>query len=378
MSTLFASPLGVLTLLSLVAALAFEVERRSGWRLFKWLPAYIWIYLIPLLLTNLGVTPARSPAYDVLDTYALPMLLTLLLIGLPLRAAVRSLGRGMVVMLAGSLGVVAGGVVSYLLVAPMLGAGAWKGFGALAGSWTGGTANMAATAEALKIDAAWYGVAVLADSLIFTLWLPFLLYTKRFTWAGGQDVVVTRSNSQEPDAPANHTDLLILVSVAFAVMWGSGQVARLIPEIPPFLTRSTVRILLITTISLWLSFTPLSRLRGKQSFAMALLYLFVASMGARADLSTVAQGAPWFFAAALLWIAIHGLFVFGAARLVRAGPATAAMGSAANIGGVASAVLVASHHDRSLVPAGILMAITGFALGNYMALITAHLCRMLG
>ncbi|MBU1238254.1 DUF819 family protein [Myxococcota bacterium] len=383
MTPLINEPAGLLALLCGVTALFFFLERTIKGAFFKWLPAYIFVYLVPMLLTTSGVSPSRSQVYDGFDTLVLPLVLTLLLITVPLKSVMRDFSRGAAVMLLGSLGVVVGGVVAFLVFSPFLEGSSWKAFGALAGSWTGGTANMAAAASALEISPAWYGMAILADSLLFTLWLPVLLYTRR--WAPEkssppQDALPGTPTGEPLPGPASlthHTDLLILLATGFLVPFLASQLARLIPTGSVVITPSSLRILLVTTISLALSFTPLSRVRGSQPLAMALLYLFVASMGARADLSHLAGSAFLFLGAATLWLLIHGAFVFVGARLLKTDVTAGAIGSAANIGGVASAILVAGHHDPRRVPGAVLLALLGFSIGNYLALVTAHLCRML-
>jgi uncharacterized membrane protein len=111
---------------------------------------------------------------------------------------------------------------------------------------------------------------------------------------------------------------------------------------------------------------------------MALVYLFVARMGAKADLSNLDSSIFWFLLGAYVWIFIHGAFLLGAARLFRVDVHTAAISSAANIGGAASAPIVAAYHKPALVPVSILMALLGYAIGNPAAYIAALLCRWVG
>ena len=141
---------GVLAALSLICAFFFGLERRTQWKFFQFAPPLIFIYLVPMLLTTGGVLPKASPVYDAMKTFLLPMLLVLLLVKMNVRGAVRILGRGLGVMLFGSLGVMVGAPIALLLVKPWLGPDAWKAFGALAASWIGGTANLAAVADMLK------------------------------------------------------------------------------------------------------------------------------------------------------------------------------------------------------------------------------------
>lgn len=393
---------GVLAILCTVCAFFFWFEKASGWRLFQILPTLIFIYLVPVLLTNVGVLPAKSPVYDVIQSILLPMLLTLMLLNLNVKSAVRTMGRGIGVMLFGSLGVMVGAPVALLIVKPWLGPDIWRAYGALSGSWIGGSANMAAVSEMLHTTGAEYGVAMLADSTIpYLIWMPLLLGSKkfadrfaRFTKAdlARLDELDEASDSpqQAPVAPTSR-DYIFLLCIAFMATWiadsaanwiqyrfadlSSPAVAGGVAEVSPYLTASTWRILLITTIGIGLSFTPLSRIPGSQELGMGLLFLFVARMGATAELSQVADQAVPFLIGALIMIFIHGAFCVLGARIFRTDLHTAAIASSANIGGVASASIVASYHRRSLVPTGIVMALIGYAIGNYCGYITGIICR---
>ena len=140
-------------------------------------------------------------------------------------------------------------------------------------------------------------------------------------------------------------------------------------------SETTTRILLITTIALVLSATPVSRLPNSTAIGTALVYVFVAGMGARAEVSELGA-APMFVLGAFIWIAIHGMFMLAGAWLFRVDVHSVAIASAANIGAAASAPIVAAHHRPSLVPASILLALLGYALGNYLAPLTGHLARI--
>ena len=149
----------------------------------------------------------------------------------------------------------------------------------------------------------------------------------------------------------------------------------LIPALPPYLTTSSYRILLVTVLGILLSFTRANKIPGSHALAMALVYLFVARMGAKADLSNISMAVFWFLLGAYIWIFIHGGFLLAAARLFKVDVHTAAIASAANIGGAASAPIVAAYHRPALVPVSILMALIGYAIGNFAAFIAANLCQ---
>lgn len=377
--------IGVLAALSGICAFCFWIEKATRWKLFQFLPPLIFIYLVPVILTNQGVLPATSPVYDVMQQIMLPMLLVLLLVKVNVRGALRIMGRGIGVMLFGTLGVMVGAPLGCLAVKSWLGPETWKSFGALSGSWIGGTGNLAAVGTMVEANGAQVGLAVLADSTIYMIWLPILLGSKRFAdrFASFTGVEAGRMEQMEQaveelqethQAPTTR-DYLFLICAALAATWAANILAGILPAIDPYLTNSTWQVLLITTMGLALSYTPLHRISGSHELAMALLYLFVAKMGASAQLEEVREEAVPFLLGAGIMILVHGAFCILGAKLFKTDLHTAAIASAANIGGAASASIVASYHRRSLVPAAILMAMIGYALGNYCGYVTALLCR---
>jgi uncharacterized membrane protein len=187
----------------------------------------------------------------------------------------------------------------------------------------------------------------------------------------------TAAEKNSEKKPATTTDYLYLLALAFGVTFFADTVAPRLPELGDVVSTSTWNILLITTAGLLLSLTPARRIPGSHELAMAIVYVFVARMGATASLEGLAQ-APAFLLGALIWIAVHGAFCVFGAWMLRVDLHSAAIASAANIGGAASAPVVAAYHRESLVPASILMALLGYALGNYLALIAAQLCAWVG
>jgi uncharacterized membrane protein len=270
---------------------------------------------------------------------------------------------------------------------------AWTGFGALAGSWIGGTGNMAATAEMLGTSPEQFGLAVIADNVVYLVWLPILLASRNFADRFNQWTRVPEDRLRmmdkaavvnlEEERPPQMRDYLYLAAVAVGVTWIATLVAAQIfqatqvrfPGLENILNESTWRILLLTTFSLILSTTRISRLPNATALGTAMIYVFVAGMGARASVEGLAQ-APAFLLGAFIWIFIHGAFCVAGARIFRVDIHSAAIASAANIGAAASAPIVAAFHRPSLVPISILMALIGYALGNYLAPIAAHLARI--
>jgi len=185
------------------------------------------------------------------------------------------------------------------------------------------------------------------------------------------------------DHAPSMTQILYLALLTLATTAVSVWLAARLPGIAlggqVVVSKSTWVILLVTTIALGLSTTRARELPGAQPIAMAIIYVFVASVGARANIANADLGqVGWFVTAAYVWIFIHGAFILAGAKFFRVDVHTLAIASAANIGGAASAPVVAAHHRRSLVPASILMALIGYAVGNYLAILTGRLAQLIG
>lgn len=386
-----------------VPAFYFLAEHRTGWRIWSFLPPLLWIYATPLVLRVAGILPESSPLYTGIRAYVLPVFITLLVMTIDLRSVVGTLGRGLPVLLVSTLCVIVGAPVGYLAVSWWLGPEAWTGYGALAGSWIGGTANMAAMERALGTPPDQMGLAILADQVVFLVWLPLLIVSARYAgpfnrWVDARPLPI---DGEAPPAPARDAtaaqgderdeapappakayldlpamlDLLLMLTATLANVALCAWIAARLPELPPFITGSTWLVLLVTTGAVFLSFTPIRRSRQGEITGTAVLYIFVANMGASASIAGFAQ-APAFVAGAFVWLAVSASLMVLAARLMRTDLRLMAVAAIANIGGAASAPVVAAAHHRTLVPVAILMAMLCYVLGNYGAILAGHLVRI--
>lgn len=397
-SVLISSPIGVLAVLCAVAAFFFLLAQVTEAKLFNYIPPLLFIYATPVFLSNLPiggqtVIPNSSIIYTGLSKFALPVFIVLMLIKVNVPAIVKVMGKGVLVMLMGTAGVMVGGVVSYVIVHGWLPDDSWKGVGTLAGSWIGGTANMLAAKEILEAPESQFTLAIVADNVIYIVWLPLLLmsrdYADKFNkWArvpadrlAAMDAAAAL-HIEEDQAPTMPQYLYLAAVVLGVTALGhalsppiSGWIAESSPRLAGIFSETTTRILLVTTVALALSTTPVSKLPNSTAIGTALVYVFVAGMGARAEVSGLGD-APAFVLGAFIWIFIHGLFMLAGAWIFRVDVHSVAIASAANIGAAASAPIVAAHHRPNLVPASILLALLGYALGNYLAPLTGHLARM--
>jgi uncharacterized membrane protein len=385
----------ILGILLAMLGLVFYTSRLTHpfWkRFYAIVPALLLCYFLPSLLHSFGlVDPAQSKLYSFSSRYLLPASLVLFTLSLDLRALLRLGPKSLVVFLAGTLGVMIGAVVAFAAMqwlSPSTVEGeVWRGLSTIGGSWIGGGANQAALKEVFKADEASFSMAVTIDVLLSNLWMALLLvgagHAARIDRLLRADTSwLTRMQAQyategQEGGPSLQTHSIFqLLGVAFGATalahvgadWLAPFFAQNFPETARFsLTEPFFwLVVLATTFGLLLSFTRARRLEqaGASRFATVFLYILIATIGMKMDVGAILQN-PMLFLLGLIWISIHGLVMLGVARLIRAPFFMLAVGSQANIGGTASASIVASAFHPSLAPIGVLLAVLGYLLGTY-------------
>jgi uncharacterized membrane protein len=357
--------------------------------LFRVTPAVLYAYFLPALSTSLGVTPQSSEAYDWMVRYLLPVSLLLLMVTVDLRAIVRLGGKALVMMLAGSLGIIIGGPIALAILGPFLPDDTWMGLAALGGSWIGGAPNMVAIKESVGTPDSVMGPIIVVDTVVAYSWMGVLLFLsglqKRLdSWlrADTRELEALDGRLTEVEGarrPMQVRDMAMIVGLGFAAAAVCVGLGDLLPPLgnPTIISHTTWTVVLVTTLGLALSFTPARRLEqvGASRAGYLALYLMLTAIGAQADVAMVVE-APLYLAVGVLWLAIHITVLLLVARLVRAPLFFVATGSMANIGGVVSAPIVASVYRASLAPVGVLMGVSGYLIGIYGALICAWLLSL--
>ena len=383
---LFSDLVGVMAVITMIPVFFLWLEKKSGWKIFDFLPAIIWIFLTPILLSNLNVIPKSSPVYSTFRSFAVPMFIVLMLLDINIRETLKVAWRGAAVMTMGSVGIVIGCVVAFFFFKESLPPDSWSGFGALAGSWIGGTGNLAAVAESLDTPEAMVGIVVIVDNFVYVAYFPLILTCKRwaasfnrFTGVSQADIdhiTQAASEVEKKTHEVHFKDLVMLVGFAFTAILAANTIAGYLPQLRPVLTTSTWAILLVTTIGIGLSATPLKSVPGTEPLAMTLVYIYMTMIGAQADLSNMG-GAQWFLVAGFLAITIHLAFIVLGAKIFHMDVSMAAVSSVSAVGGAASAPVAAGYHREELVPISIMLALIGYALGNYLGVATAYLSSIL-
>lgn len=410
----FESPPALFAFLATIVATIFWVAGRPGLQgFFRYFPPLIWTYFVPMFCSSLGIIPNHSPLYGRFMMHTiLPAVIVLLLIPADVRSIARLGPKAVGMMLIGTLGIVGGAVASFALFLHLLPAGTlppdlWKGIASLSGSWIGGSPNMAAIAKSLELEPTLFGKMVVVDTICAYTWLGVLIAL--IGWQGRLDrfnradaslvhALADRLSQRQAERsrPITLTDFLTIVAVGFAVSqlclaaggWfaeritqaesAGGLLARL--YLSQVLSGFGWGILLTTFVSVGLSFTRLRQLDDARvsSIGYAGLYLLLTTFGAQADLRLIGIEDLWLLAIGVLWLGVHIFVLFVGARLLRAPLFVMATASMANVGGTASAPVVAAAFNPSLAPVGLLLAILGGIIGTPIGLLViAKLCALL-
>jgi len=388
----------------LAATLGFVfwgASREQGvWKKFyAVVPAILPCYLLPAIYNSFGlIDGAGSGLYPMARDYLLPASLVLFCVAMDVGAVLRLGPKALVMFLAGTVGVMVGALVSFSamgLIHPGTVAGeTWRGMTTIAGSWIGGGANQAAMKEVFKVDATLFGQFVAVDVIVAYVWMAVLLFlaprAKAFDrWTGADTSAIDKLQRRIADYHAEHdripstTDLMMIFAIGIGATGAAhglaGTLVAWVKSLPAAWRLQDYSldshffwvVVLATTLGVALSFTRARRLEGAgaSKVGTVMLYVLIATIGMQMDLKALADR-PLLLVLGLIWIGTHALVVLGVAKLIRAPLFFMAVGSQANIGGAASAPVVASAFHPALAPVGVLLSVLGYALGTYCAYLT--------
>ena len=387
----------------LISILAFIFKTSDSespfWKKFySVIPSLLLCYFIPSIFNSLGIISGKdSNLYFVSSRYLLPSSLVLLTISIDLKEIFRLGPKALIMFFTATIGIIIGGPLAILIVAkfsPDLvgGIGAdsvWRGLATVAGSWIGGGANQAAMKEIFFVSDALFSSMITVDVIVANIWMAFLLYgigisPKIDKWLDSDISSIEKLKQKMDDFRSgisknpNLPDVLFLLSVGFGVTGiahqGSDLIAPYIKLNYPMLEKFSLTssffwiIILVTTIALLLSFTNLRNLEGvgASRYGSVFLYILVATIGMKMNIFSIFNN-PGLFIVGIVWITVHSVLMIFVAKLIKAPFFFLAVGSQANIGGAASAPIIASAFHPSLAPVGVLLAVLGYAAGTYGA-----------
>ncbi|PCH52931.1 MAG: hypothetical protein COC21_06765 [Verrucomicrobiales bacterium] len=398
---LFSNDAVVLGILLGILSFVFLTGRSEHpfWKKFyKYVPTLLLCYFIPSIFNSLGIFSGESSRlYFVASRYLLPTSLVLLTISIDLPGIIKLGPKALVMFFTGTAGIIIGGPLAIMVVsvfAPDIVGGAgpeavWRGLTTVAGSWIGGGANQAAMKEIFNVGDDLFSAMIAVDVIVANIWMAFLLYGagihKQIDEKLQADTSAISELKEKIEAYRSQimripdlTDTIKLMSVGFGVTafahFGSDLIAPWIAVNAPGLEKFSLTsgffwlIVISTTIALGLSFTRARELEGigASRYGSVFLYVLVATIGMKMDLMAIFEN-PGLFLVGLIWMAIHAILLIGVAKLIKAPFFFMAVGSQANVGGAASAPIVASAFHPSLAPVGVLLAVLGYAVGTYGA-----------
>lgn len=367
-------------------------------RFYTYVPMLLLCYFVPSLLTTFGiVNPNESKLYYVASRYFLPASLVLLTLSIDLKEIFKLGPKALIMFLTGTAGVIIGGPLAILAtaaIAPEVVGGAgpeavWRGMTTIAGSWIGGGANQAAMYEIFKPEDSLYSIMITVDVIVAEIWMAFLLLgvgradiIDKYFKADATSVTELKNKmhdfSQSIARIPSLTDFMVILGLGLgatgAAHFLSDAIAPWIAENAAYLEKFSLTskffwlIVLSTTIGLILSFTKARNYEGAGAsrIGSVFIYFLVATIGMKMNITEIFAN-PGLFGVGLIWMAIHVGLLFLVAKLIRAPYFFLAVGSKANIGGAASAPVVAAAFHPSLAPVGVLLAVLGYALGTYGA-----------
>jgi uncharacterized membrane protein len=362
------------TALLVIAAILKVLENTTRWRLFEYLPAIVSLYFVVMLCSTFGVwekTEEINNAYKMLRNNLLPAMIFLMLLDADLRQIKQLGGRMLLAFFIAAVSIGIAFVLAFALFQSYLQPDAWKTLAALSGSWMGGTGNMVAVQLALDVPDASMGYTLLIDSIDYAMWVMFLLalvpHAKRFNrWVKADSQILEKIGAnielEDEQRPVNVGGLLILLASAL-LMSALAQSAALNLPTSSYFTPTAWTVLIVTLAGVIGALTPLGKIAGASQLSMLMLYLIIALIASRANFAELTQ-APIYIILGLVILAIHALIMVVMAKWLKLDLFTCGVASLANIGGVASAPILAASYSKALIPVGVLMAMVGYIIGT--------------
>tara|TARA_B100000767_G_scaffold178382_1_gene166653 strand:+ start:1659 stop:2906 length:1248 start_codon:yes stop_codon:yes gene_type:complete len=409
-NTLITNDASVLGLLVIILAFIFYTSSSKNpfWiKFYTYIPALLLCYFLPSILNSLGIISGdESGLYFMASRYLLPASLVLLTLSIDVKGIIALGPKAIIMFLAGTFGIVIGGPLTILLlsqIAPDLVGGVgpdevWKGLATIAGSWIGGGANQTAMKEMFGSSDQLFSAMITVDVIVANIWMAFLLYgagisSKVDKWFKADSTSIEKLKTtlaayqSKVTRIPNLTDLMVIVAIGIGFTGlahiGADVIAPWVSENAPHLAKFSLTskffwlIVIATTGGLILSFTKFKEYEGAGASKVGslFLYILVATIGMKMDALSIFEN-PGLFLIGIVWMLTHVSVLLLVGKLIKAPFFFVAVGSQANVGGAASAPIVASAFHPSLAPVGVLLAVFGYALGTYAAWFCAILMQV--
>ena len=376
-----------LAVLACIAGCLIWAQKKTQAKFFEYAPPVVLLYLIGMLCCTFSIwdTAATKDAYSAVRNPILYAMIFLMLLRCDIRQILKLGPKMLLGFFCGSISIGLAFTGTYAAMHSLLGEGAWRGLGALCGSWMGGSGNLVAVSEALQATETQLAGASIVDSIDYSIWVMFLLWAINFApqfnkWAGANtktlDEVSARLEAEFAESkksPIEFPNLMFLLGLsllASALCTNAGTyLSSAIPAALPFMSvfdKATYIIVLISAAGLILAMTPVGKIAGSAELSNIMLYMVIALIASRASFMELLEGGMlWWIVAGFIILAIHGILMLVCAKVFKLDMFTCGVASLANIGGTASAPILAASYSSSLVSVGVLMALMGYVVGTF-------------
>ena len=383
-----------IALLFFVSGIVIYLEKKfKNGIFFKYIPALVIIYFGAMILSTLGVwdmnVESVSKARSVLKDAILPSMIFLMLLRADLRDIAKLGPRMIISFFTATFTIMIGFVVAFLIFKGSLASNAPLTFGALAGSWVGGTQNMVAVQQAVGLEGSGMGYTLLIDSIDYSIWIMFLLFLVPFAnkfnkWKKADTSKIDNINEHLTakfstiSKEITFQDIFFLLSVSLGVTAVTGIMGNELVKVPAlaFMGATGWTIIITTILGVIFAMTPLARIPGSPEVSNVLLYMLIGLIASNANFLELTQ-APAYILAGFVILIIHGILMAIIGKVFKLDLFTCGIASLSNIGGVASSPVLAAAYSQSLVPIAVLMALIGVITGTFFGIGVAKFLTML-
>ncbi|WP_353093260.1 DUF819 family protein [Tissierella praeacuta] len=369
------------------AAILVGIKKITNWKIFDYVPPIVMVYLFNMLFCtfNLWDISATSAAYSAVKNNMLYGMIFVMLLRCDVRRMVKLGPRILTIFFSCALTIVLGFIVTFIIFKGALGAESWRAFGALCASWIGGSGNMAAMQLAFEVPEGDYACALIVDTIFYSVWIAVLLiavpYAERWNKfckaniSSLEKVSVMSSDDESEKHKVDGASLTILLGLSFMVSALSQNAGGWLNEITG-ISASTWTVLIVTFVGLIAALSPLGKIGGAEELSTMYLYVVISLLASRAGLNDL-MSAPLWLLAGLVVLIVHIVLMVIISKAFHFDLCMVSTASLANIGGAASAPIVAAAYDGSYAGIGVLMGVLGAAAGNILGLLCGYIMKLL-
>lgn len=377
-----------------LAGVLLALEKYTKWKIFNLVPPLVWIYVLNMIFCTMGLYHSKevSAAYKALKNNLLYAMIFVMLLRCDFRKLAKLGGRMVAIFLGCSVNLFIGFVIGYPIFKGFLGHDTWGAVAALYASWVGGSANMAAMQAALPVDAGAYSCALALDTVCYSVWIALLLLMVKHADKWNNSVQADTSKLQavadaaaaevaKEKKKATAADWIFLIGVSLLVSAISQSVGASLNTMLKgvglaMFDKGTMTTVFVTVLGLVCAMSPLGKVPAVEELSSVYLYAVVSLLASTASVTDLLS-APMWVVYGFFILVVHVIGMYILSKIFHWDLCMVSTASLANIGGAASAPIVASAYNESYAGIGVLMGVLGAAVGNFAGLICGYILKMM-